>query len=121
MKFILPYLYALGGVLLLTNCNSSDKTNQKDDQFIFQGKIERDPISVVTKIPGKIEQILINEGDEVKQGQTLFILQLPEVDAKKSQAEGAVNSAEAQYKMAQKGASDNQLKQLRAKVSGLKM
>ncbi len=120
MKFILPYLYALGGVLLLTNCNSSDKTNQKDDQFIFQGKIERDPISVVTKIPGKIEQILINEGDEVKQGQTLFILQLPEVDAKKSQAEGAVNSAEAQYKMAQKGASDNQLKQLRAKVSGLK-
>ena len=75
----------------------------------------------MTKIPGKIEQILVKEGEEVQEGQTLFVLKLPEVEAKKTQAEGAVNSAEAQYKMAKKGATDNQLKQLRAKVSGLKM
>ena len=119
MKIILPYIYALSGVLLLSNCKSSDN-KKTEEQTIFQGKIERDQISVVTKIPGKIEQILVKEGDEVQEGQTLFVLKLPEVEAKKTQAEGAVNSAEAQYKMAKKGATDNQLKQLRAKVSGLK-
>ena len=119
MKIILPYIYALSGVLLLSNCKSSDN-KKNEEQTIFQGKIERDQISVVTKIPGKIEQILVKEGDEVQEGQTLFVLKLPEVEAKKTQAEGAVNSAEAQYKMAKKGATDNQLKQLRAKVSGLK-
>lgn len=120
MKNTLYYIFALTGILLYTNCKSSEKENKKDEQTIFQGKIERDQISVVTKIPGKIDQILVHEGDEVKKGETLFVLQLPEVDAKKSQAEGAVNSAEAQYKMAKKGATENQLKQLRAKVAGLK-
>ncbi|WP_322970505.1 HlyD family secretion protein [Faecalibacter sp. LW9] len=120
MKNTLYYIFALSGLILFTNCKSTDKENKKEEQTVFQGKIERDQISVVTKIPGKIDQILVNEGDEVKKGQTLFILQLPEVDAKKSQAKGAVNSAEAQYEMAKKGATDNQLKQLRAKVAGLK-
>ncbi|WP_413531837.1 HlyD family secretion protein [Empedobacter brevis] len=120
MKNTLSYIFALSGLLLFTNCKSSDKENKKEEQTIFQGKIERDQISVVSKIPGKIDQILVHEGDKVEKGQTLFVLQLPEVDAKKSQAEGAVNSAEAQYEMAKKGATDNQLKQLRAKVAGLK-
>ncbi|MGU9937341.1 HlyD family secretion protein [Empedobacter brevis] len=120
MKNTIPFLCALSGLLLFSNCKSSDKENHADHLSTFQGKIERDQISVVTKIPGKIDQILVHEGDAVKKGETLFILQLPEVDAKKSQAEGTVNSAEAQYKMAKKGATDNQLKQLRAKVAGLK-
>ncbi|WP_313384351.1 HlyD family secretion protein [Chishuiella sp.] len=117
MKTILPYIYTITGILLLSNCKSSDTTTE---QSIFQGKVERDQISVVTKIPGRIKESLIHEGDQVKEGQTLFILELPEVDAKKSQAEGAVYSADAQYNMAKKGATNNQIKQLRAKVNALK-
>lgn len=83
MKNTLSYIFALSGLIFITNCKSSDKENKKEQQTIFQGKIERDQISVVTKIPGKIDQILVHEGDEVKKGQTLFVLQLPEVDAKK--------------------------------------
>lgn len=121
MKNSIPFISSvLFSLLAITSCNSENKNEIKAEQTVFQGKIERDQISVVTKIPGKIHQILVHEGDEVKQGQTLFILELPEVDAKKSQAEGAVNSAQAQYQMAQKGATDNQLKQLKAKVAGLK-
>src|SRR5690606_31393264 len=51
---------------------------------------------------------------------TLAILDVPEVEAKKNQAEGAVISATAQYQMAVKGATDNQMKQLEAKYSALK-
>ncbi|KIO53536.1 HlyD family secretion protein [Flavobacterium hibernum] len=91
---------------------------KKDD--LIQGKIEKEQIAVVSKIPGKILKIFVKEGDIVQKGDTLAILDIPEVDAKKSQAEGAVISAKAQYKMAVKGATENQIKQLEAKKMGLK-
>ncbi len=92
----------------------------KSNTEIIQGKIEREQIGIVSKIPGKIVEIRVQEGDFVKKGDTLVILDIPEVDAKKSQAEGAVQSAKAQYDMAVKGATDNQLKQLEAKRNALK-
>lgn len=87
---------------------------------VIQGKIEREQIGIVSKIPGKIIEIRIQEGDFVRKGDTLAILDIPEVDAKKSQAEGSVQSAKAQYDMTLKGATDNQLKQLDAKQKALK-
>lgn len=90
---------------------------KKDD--LIQGKIEKEQIAVVSKIPGKILKIFVKEGDIVQKGDTLAILDIPEVDAKKSQAEGAVISAKAQYKMAVKGATENQIKQLEAKKNGI--
>lgn len=104
----------LGLLLVLASC--SDK---KIDPA-FMGKIEREQISVVTKVPGNIEAILVSRGDFVKEGDTLAILDIPEVDAKKQQAEGALKSAEAQYQMALKGATNAQIRQLQNKVNGLK-
>lgn len=101
-------------LLLFISCNK-----EKIDPA-FMGKIERDQISVVTKVPGNIENILVMEGEFVKKGDTLAILDIPEVDAKKQQAEGALKSAEAQYQMSVKGATEGQLRQLKNKVGGLK-
>ena len=100
--------------VLLIGCGKSKKEAQ------IQGKVEKEQISIVSKIPGKIVQLLVKEGDLVKKGDTLAILDIPEVDAKKQQAEGAVTSAKAQYNMAVKGATENQIKQLEAKKQGLK-
>lgn len=116
-KIFIPLI--ISGLLSTIGCKSDEKKAIEENNF-FQGKTERDQISVVTKVPGKVEQILAEEGKSFKKGDLLFVLEIPEVDAKKSQAEGAVNSAQAQYDMAKKGATDNQLKQLRAKVAGLK-
>lgn len=99
--------------LLLSGCNTPQKNN-------IQGKIEREQLGVVAKIPGKIIDIRVQEGELVKKGDTLAILDIPEVDAKKNQAKGAVESATAQYEMAVKGATKNQLKQLEAKKAALK-
>lgn len=85
----------------------------------IQGKIENEQIAVVSKIPGKILKIFVKEGDLVKKGDTLAILDIPEVNAKLNQAEGAITSAKAQYSMAVKGATDYQIKQLEAKKQGL--
>lgn len=101
-------------ILVFISCQKDKKAN------VIQGKIEKEQIAVVSKVPGKILKILVKEGDIVQKGDTLAILDIPEVDAKKSQAEGAVISAKAQYKMAVKGATENQIKQLEAKKMGLK-
>lgn len=85
----------------------------------MQGKTEREEISVVGKIAGRIETIKVGEGDFVKKGDTLAILNIPEIDAKKAQAAGAVESAEAQYSMSVTGATKNQLTQLNAKQEAL--
>ena len=97
----------------LAACNSKKINN------VVQGKVERDEIAIVGKLAGRIQEIRVNEGDMVKQGDTLAILDIPELRAKKSQANGAIKSAEAQYQMSKKGATDNQLKQLYAKKAAL--
>lgn len=108
--------YLLFAALIVSSCSGSDTKQSKP----LEGKIERDQISVTTKIPGKVHQILVEEGQMVQKGDTLIILELPEVDAKSIQAQGALESAQAQYDMALKGATDGQLTQLNAKVAGLK-
>ncbi|MBW4361317.1 HlyD family secretion protein [Flavobacterium taihuense] len=105
-------------ILFLTIISIS--CNKPKNGNVIQGKVENEQIAIVSKIPGKLIKILVKEGDLVHKGDTLAILDIPEVDAKKSQAEGAVISAKAQYSMAVKGATENQLKQLEAKKMGLK-
>ncbi|WP_310994296.1 HlyD family secretion protein [Aequorivita marina] len=107
-------------VLFIASLTFFVSCNKKKIDPAFMGKIERDQISVVTKVPGTIDSILITEGANIKKGDTLAVLDIPEVDAKKQQAEGALTSAEAQYQMAVKGATKGQLKQLQNKVNGLK-
>ena len=54
--------------VLLIGCGKSKKEAQ------IQGKVEKEQISIVSKIPGKIVQLLVKEGDLVKKGDTLAIL-----------------------------------------------
>lgn len=108
------YISIFIGSLLLTAC--SDKENTK---AFIQGKTEKEQIAVVGKIAGRIQEVKVSQGDFVHKDDTLAILDIPEVAAKKAQAEGAVTSASAQYQMAQHGATANQLQQLNAKKKAL--
>lgn len=101
------------GVALIAGCR--EKFNGK----VIQGKTEMEEIAVTGKIAGRINAVFVKEGDFVRKGDTLAILDIPEIDAKKSQAAGAIESASAQYQMTVKGATDNQLTQLRAKKAAL--
>ena len=107
-------LYGILSLSIFVSC-----TNQVKEKPI-EGKVEREQVTVVTKVPGKIAEILVEEGNFVRAGDTLAILSIPEVDAKEEQAKGALQSADAQYNMAVKGATKGQLVQLQAKVDGLK-
>jgi HlyD family secretion protein len=89
--------------------------SQKKLENAFEGKIKRETIAFTTKVAGRILKIYVKEGDLVHRGDTLAMLNLPEVTAKVAQAHGVVKAASAQHTMADNGATQNQLKQIQAK------
>ena len=85
----------------------------------MEGKVKRQVIAFSPKVTGRILSINVEEGDRVKRGDTLAVLDVPEANAKLSQIKGKLKAAEAQRKMTQNGATTNQLTQLKAKKTGL--
>lgn len=76
---------------------------------IIQGEIEVSEYRVSSKVPGRILEIRVKEGDFVHAGDTLAILDAPEVKAKMTQAQSAENAAAAMSDMAQRGARREQV------------
>ncbi len=85
----------------------------------LKGKVKRDALTVVSKYPGRILHHYVTEGDIVNSGDTLSILEVPEIEAKRTQALGAVQAAKAQYDLALNGASSDQLAQISAKLDAV--
>ncbi len=76
----------------------------------IQGEIEVEEYRVSSKVPGRILEICVKEGDFVHAGDTLAILDSPEVEAKKVQASSAEDAATALSDMAQAGARQEQIR-----------
>lgn len=93
---------------------------QKSKENLIEAKLKRDTLTIASKIPGRIVNIFVKESDMVQKGDTLAEIGTPEIDAKISQAQGAVQAAQGQYNMTQKGATSSDLEQLQAKYRGLK-
>jgi HlyD family secretion protein len=79
------------------------------DPDIIQGQVEVSEYRVSSKVPGRILEIRVKEGDFVKAGDTLAILDAPEVRAKMEQARSAENAASALELKAQNGARKEQI------------
>lgn len=70
----------------------------------IQGEIEATHIKVASKLPGRIDSLLVRKGQTVSQNTLLFTLTSPEVDAKLVQAQAAQDAATAQENKANNGA-----------------
>ncbi len=71
---------------------------------VIQGEVEVSEYRVSSKVPGRILELRVKEGDYVHVGDTLAILDAPDVEAKKAQAESAESAAAAMKEMADNGA-----------------
>lgn len=76
---------------------------------VMQGQVEVSEYRVSSKVPGRILEIRVKEGDYVKVGDTLAILDAPEVRAKMEQAQSAQSAAAALELKAQNGARKEQI------------
>ncbi|MGX7654203.1 HlyD family secretion protein [Shewanella putrefaciens] len=71
---------------------------------LLQGQIEAREYNVSSKVPGRVEQVLVRRGDSVAEGDLLFAIHSPELDAKLMQAEGGRDAAKAKQLEANNGA-----------------
>ena len=76
---------------------------------IIQGQAEATEYRVSSKVPGRILKYFVTEGDQVKAGDTLAILEAPDVMAKLLQAQAAEQAALAMNQKANKGTRSEQL------------
>lgn len=77
---------------------------------VIQGQVEVSEYRVSSKVPGRILEIRVKEGDFVKVGDTLAILDAPEVQAKMEQAQSAHDAASALELKAKNGAREEQVR-----------
>jgi len=81
----------------------------KPEPIIIQGEADASEIRISGKVPGRIKQFLAIEGSQVKAGDTLVLIDSPELNAKLEQANAAESAAMAQNKKAIKGARKEQI------------
>lgn len=81
----------------------------KSEPEIIQGNVEVSEYRVSSKVPGRVLELRVKEGDYVNVGDTLAIIDAPDVKAKLAQAESAESAASAMDQMANNGARREQI------------
>ena len=96
-------------MIVVSSCSNKKITE-------YRGQVKFKTLSVSSKLAGRISKIYVEEGQTVKKGDTLAYIDIPEVNAKMMQAEGAITSAKGQLNMANKGATADQLNQIDGQI-----
>ncbi|MBQ9818955.1 MAG: efflux RND transporter periplasmic adaptor subunit [Bacteroidales bacterium] len=81
----------------------------KPKPLVIQGEAEASEYRVSGKVPGRIEEIYVKEGQRVQKGDTIARIDSPEVRAKLAQASAARDAARAQNLKARNGARSEQI------------
>ena len=81
----------------------------KSEPEIIQGYVEVSEYRVSSKVPGRVLELRVKEGDYVNVGDTLAIIDAPDVKAKLAQAESAESAASAMDQMANNGVRREQI------------
>lgn len=113
MKSIKIVLVGLVAMTLFHSCSTKETITNK------RGKVKFETISVSSKLGGRISVLYVSEGQLVKKGDTLALIDIPEVNAKMMQAEGAITAANGQLKMAFSGATNDQLAQIDGQIEAV--
>lgn len=75
----------------------------------IQGQAEASEYRISSKVPGRILEIKVKEGQKVNAGDTLALLEAPDIQAKLAQAEAVRTAAAAQNAKAKKGAREEEV------------
>lgn len=75
----------------------------------LEGQAETTDYRLSSKVPSRVLEIRVKEGDFVHKGDTLVVLEAPEVEAKLSQAHEAFNAAKAMEEKANNGARQEEI------------
>jgi HlyD family secretion protein len=99
VRFVFPYVCVF--IFLVTVVCS--KKNADTPSTIMTGMVETAEIDVAAKVPGRVAQLRVEEGQTVTEGDTIAILESRQFDAKVGQALGGLTAAQAKLLMAKNG------------------
>ena len=82
---------------------------RKTTPMLIQGTVECTTYKASSKVPGRIDDMKVEQGDRVEKGQLLYTLSTPELEAKLQQAEAVKSAASALDQAALAGARIQQI------------
>ncbi len=84
------------------------------DSFVISGIIEADDIHVGSRLGGRVLKVVAREGETVKAGEPLVLLEPSELDAALAEAEANLRQAEARYAQLRAGYRAEEIEQAEA-------
>ncbi|HFQ5432021.1 TPA: HlyD family secretion protein [Vibrio vulnificus] len=109
MKSFKPVLLSLCAVGVVSWVGYSFYQAYQPEPVRLQGMIEAQQYSISSKVPGRIDQVLVRKGENITKGQLVFTLHSPEIEAKLEQAKAGEKAADALAQEAEKGARSQQI------------
>lgn len=104
---LIPAILILITVIVLVVLASLYAFRHEDETL--EGQADVTEYRVSSKVPGRIKKFYVEEGQYVHAGDTLAVLEAPEVTAKLEQAQAVENAAVAQSQKADNGARKEQI------------
>jgi HlyD family secretion protein len=105
----MKYFTFLFITILIIGCSSKN-----DKEISASGTIETTEVTVSAKVGGQVLKLLVDEGSDVKSGDTLTVLDRSDLEIQLDQAKANVAATEAQYKLAIQGAREEDITQAEA-------
>ncbi len=96
--------YIIGGIIIVAVILLANVFLNRDEMDGFiksNGRIEVTPLDISTKFPGRIDKILVDEGDYVEAGQLLAIMELDSLKAQLAEAKAYLEQAKHQENSAE--------------------
>ena len=98
-------------VFILLSFGISGCGNGHKGAIEASGTLEAVEVRVSAKVPGQVDRLFVDEGSQVKQGDTLAILDHSTQDIQWRQAQAGVSLADAQYRLLVNGARSEDIQQ----------
>jgi HlyD family secretion protein len=114
IKFALTSVIILAATVFDIGCGNTGLIFKQDGDLVFSGTIETREIRVGSKVGGRVQEVLVVEGQEVKTGQPLVKFDMAELQTQLSQAQARVEQQRARLERLERGARPEEKAQARA-------
>jgi multidrug resistance efflux pump len=85
--------------------------------YTWSGTVEARAVTVGSRTGGRIQKILVHEGDSVQAGQLLIVLEPGDLEAQRAIAAGQLEQAQAALDKLQKGARPEEIEEAKARAA----
>ena len=109
MKQVKNLLFTLLAIVIISCIGYSFYQAYQPQPVRLQGQIEAQQYTISSKIAGRIEQVMVKKGQQIKKGDPIFTIFSPEIEAKLEQATASKDAASAMALQAENGSRDQQI------------